>query len=65
MNICICPQSCDCANPNGIGIAHLSNLCPEHNYFPQTDEECPIHDHMTPQEYDFWKKNNQQLSFAI
>jgi hypothetical protein len=40
MNSCICPSECDCANPDGIGVAHVSELCPEHNVYPRADQEC-------------------------
>jgi C-5 cytosine-specific DNA methylase len=40
---CICPKDCDCANPGGRGVAHLSNECPVHNFNPLPADDCPVH----------------------
>jgi hypothetical protein len=43
---CICPNSCDCADPEPEnGVALLSNLCPEHNWNPYPMEDCPAKNH--------------------
>lgn len=42
-NLCICPDECNCENPDGEGVAHCSVECPEHNLLPEANPECPIH----------------------
>ena len=50
---CICPKKCDCQNPEPkSGIALVSNLCPEHNLYPQYDDECPVRVHFNGAEDD-------------
>lgn len=40
---CTCPTKCDCANPDGEGVASVSNMCPVHNDNPMMDPACPVH----------------------
>jgi hypothetical protein len=39
---CTCPTVCDCQSPE-TEPAMVSELCPVHNLYPKSDEECPIH----------------------
>lgn len=41
---CICPSTCDCEAPDA-EVARCSNLCPEHNLYPDVDEECTARVH--------------------
>jgi hypothetical protein len=44
---CICPSACDCQNPepDGDGVALVSNGCPVHNIRPEIVPECPAQTH--------------------
>lgn len=48
---CTCTKECDCQNPDGEGVAHCSEECPEHNLYPWPDPNCPVHGKMTPLEF--------------
>ena len=59
MLTCICPRSCDCQNPEGDDVAHISNECPVHNLNPWPNPECQAEEHrgeegplMTPEEFN-------------
>lgn len=50
---CICPDHCDCQNPEPDGdteargaVAHVSMNCPIHNLYPEPDPECPANKHV-------------------
>ena len=51
LNECICPKDCDCANPDGEGVASVSNACPEHNLHPKPVDECPAEEHKGGQKW--------------
>jgi hypothetical protein len=41
---CTCPNLCDCENPEPThGAALVSNLCPDHNLYPEPSEDCQVH----------------------
>lgn len=41
---CLCPIECDCQNPEPKnGVALISNECPEHNFYPAPNPNCPVH----------------------
>ena len=56
-NECSCTQECDCQNPppddwdGKVGVYHISNECPIHNYGPYPNPECPVHGRLSPLEY--------------
>lgn len=48
--MCVCPKKCDCENPppddwdgKTGGPYHSSMMCPEHNFNPRPDPDCPVH----------------------
>ena len=56
-NVCICPRSCDCQNPDsGTGVDYVSNHCPVHNWVygslkPDPYPECTAKVH-------WWEEQN-------
>jgi hypothetical protein len=42
---CICTRECDCQNPSGEGVKHVSNECPEHNDNQKPNPECSSKKH--------------------
>lgn len=45
---CICPNECDCQNPEPKkGVALISNECPIHNFNPAPSPDCPVHTGLT------------------
>jgi hypothetical protein len=63
---CLCPTECDCQNPppdewdGQNGPWHVSEECPEHNWHPRPNPECPLHSGMSPVEFTVAKIEEEE-----